>query len=595
MTPTQNGTHRTQLLGITPTVSPAASPVLSPNPYATTNPAQVSYSESQYSQSEGLQSQPEEHRPSPPRTFLTNGVKYPSPPPEPAPEEAARPVPNIESPPELPTRISAGTRAPVSAGTPAPVPSGSSVPVPSGSLGAVQPAASAVPSGVRFAEPGRTPTPPWKDCPYPHVLHPSGEVIRSEAQSAPTSKPISKTPAMNHHPFGALSSCCATGRPGTPPRTNHGHSHSHSHSSGICCSESHRSSEDSSLKYLGDSDEKTDLELGPANFQRTVLRIDGLKCGCCEGGLSRALSRIPAIRDYQVNVVLARVEFELDTNRLSADDVIKLLETRTGYNFEEQVTLDGQVLEFIVTDPRRLKFADQPYGVIRIEVPERAPWRPLQLLSGRNSTTPRNAMDAEKDDPPQATTNLPFGHELEQDTEATEGANQPRIARGLPVADSGETKRVAKIRIPPTKVLYDANKIGARDVYEHYLKHDPDLRLAPLAAHPGLELGAKQTRRALRWFLPTLALTIPVIVLAWAPVDHTEDNYAHVSLALATIVQLIAIKEFVPSALRSLYHSYVFEMDFLIASSTTIAYIFSVVSYAYQIKVRCLLCFAYRA
>jgi cation transport ATPase len=348
------------------------------------------------------------------------------------------------------------------------------------------------------------------------------------------------------------------------------------------------------LKYLGDSDEKTDLELGPTNFQRTVLRIDGLKCGCCEGGLSRALSRIPTIRNYQVNVVLARVEFDLDTNRLSVDDVIKLLETRTGYNFEEQVTLDGQVLEFIVTDPRHLKFADQPYGVIRIEVPERAPWRPLQLLSGRNSTTPRKAMDADKDDLPQATTSLPVGHELEQDTEATEAADQPRITPGLPIADSGETKRVAKIRIPPTKVHYDANKIGARDVYEHYLKHDPDLRLAPLAAHPGLELGAKQTRRALRWFLPTLALTIPVIVLAWAPVDHTEDNYAHVSLALATIVQLIAIKEFVPSALRSLYHSYVFEMDFLIASSTTIAYIFSVVSYAYQIKVTCLLCFAYR-
>jgi hypothetical protein len=282
------------------------------------------------------------------------------------------------------------------------------------------------------------------------------------------------------------------------------------------------------------------------------------------------------------------VEFDLDTNRSSVGDVIKLLETRTGYNFEEQVTTHGQVLEFIITDPRRLRYAEQPYGVIRVEAPERAPWRPFQLLSGRNSRSSSKAMaNGDDDEPPQATASLPAGHKLkediddtaEEDTEATEEADKPPGPSDVTIAAR------PKIRIPPTKVHYDANLIGARDVYEHYRKYDPDLRLAPLAAHPGLELGVKQTRRALRWFLPTLALTIPVVVFAWAPIDHTDDIYAHVSLGLASVVQLIAIKEFVPSALRSLYHSRVFEMDFLIATSTTIAYIFSVVSYVYQIKV----------
>jgi copper chaperone CopZ len=530
MTHTQNGTHRVQLLGISPTVSPAARPVPSPNLDATEYPMQTPHTECQYAHREDLPSQSEQHRPTP-RVFSTNGVKYPNEFAE-SPPKATRPATNIEPPM-----------------------SGE----PSDAAQSTEPAA---PSGVRFALPESTSFSPSDQ--FPHVFHPSGEVVQPAAtqpaatQPAPTSKLGSNSKTTHRHPFGALSSCCSTARPGTPPRTTHGHSHhpsgndgsgsgsksSHSHSSGTCCSESHLSSEDSLLKCPGEADDKSDIELGPPNFERTILRIDGLKCGCCEGGLSRAVSRIPAIKNYQVNVVLARVEFDLDTNRLSVADVIKLLRTRTGYNFEEQVTSEGQVLEFIITDPRRIEHASQPYGVVRIEAPTRAPWRPMQLLSGRRE------------------------------------ANNPRGA-------SASTTARPEIRIPPTKIYYDANLIGARDVHQHYLKHDPDLRLAPLAAHPSLELGAKQTRRALTWFLPTLALTIPVIVLAWAPIDHTKAIHAHVSLALASIVQLIAFKEFVPSAVRSLYHSHVFEMDFLIAASTTIAYVFSVVSYAFRIRVSC--------
>jgi copper chaperone CopZ len=528
MTPTQNGTHRAQLLGLSPTVSPVAPPSSSPPTY----PVQTPYTESQYSQPEELPSQPEQHHPVSSRTFLTNGVKYPNPSAEPTPGDPVHPDPKTEPP------------------------------VPTGPSGASQPTEPAAASGVRFASPEATTSPPPGLRAFLPVHHPSGEIIRSGA----TPKPEPTTTTTHHHPFGALSSCCSTSQPGTPPRSAHSHhhasrnsgsgsSHSHSHPSGTCCSESHLSSEDSLLKYLDEPDDKTDVELGPPNFQRTVLRIDGLKCGCCEGGLSRAVSRIPAIRNYQVNVVLARVEFDLDTNRLSVTDVIKLLSTRTGYNFEEQVTSDGHVLEFIITDPRLIENASQPHGVVHVEAPTRAPWRPLQLLGGG-----RQAKDSRR-------------------------------------ASASPTAR-PEIRIPPTKIHYDPELIGAREIHEHYLKQDPDLRLAPLAAHPGLELGARQTRRALKWFLPTLALTIPVVVLAWAPIHDTSathdhvtsalaDRHAHVSLALASIVQLIAFVEFVPSAVRSLYHNHVFEMDFLIAISTTIAYVFSVVSYGFQIRVSC--------
>jgi hypothetical protein len=67
------------------------------------------------------------------------------------------------------------------------------------------------------------------------------------------------------------------------------------------------------------------------------------------------------------------------------------------------------------------------------------------------------------------------------------------------------------------------------------------LRLAPPVAHPSLAMGARQTQQALLYFLPALAFTLPVVILAWGPVDHTKQEYAHVSLVLATVVQGIAI------------------------------------------------------
>jgi cation transport ATPase len=97
-------------------------------------------------------------------------------------------------------------------------------------------------------------------------------------------------------------------------------------------------------------------------------------------------------------------------------------------------------------------------------------------------------------------------------------------------------------------------------------------------------MGSKQTRTALFWFVPALAFTLPVVVMAWTPIDHKRLAYAHTSLVLATMVQLIAFKQFMPNALRSLWYAQVFEMDFLIALSSGVAYIFSVVAYAFQVK-----------
>jgi hypothetical protein len=155
-----------------------------------------------------------------------------------------------------------------------------------------------------------------------------------------------------------------------------GEAHAHSYPSGICCSKSEVSNGDSWLNDLGDTEDNShdhDVERGPPKYERVVLLVDGLQCGCCEGGISRTISRITAIRNHQLNVVLARLTFELDINRLSVEEVIKRLSTKTGYSFEEHVAPVGQVLE-IVTSAGLVH--DLPVGVSRIEFLERQPWMP---------------------------------------------------------------------------------------------------------------------------------------------------------------------------------------------------------------------------
>ncbi|KAF1929955.1 heavy metal translocatin [Didymella exigua CBS 183.55] len=241
---------------------------------------------------------------------------------------------------------------------------------------------------------------------------------------------------------------------------------------------------------------------GPPDYQRFVLNIDGLKCGCCETGIARAVSRISAIRDHQVNVVLARLEIDLDINQVTIDIVLQKLNTATGYTFEQNTGPSDQVLELVHPEARAFDRKDLPTGI---------------------------------------TSSLKM------------------------------------------RVHYDATKIGAREVFEFYRSGYEDMTLAPPPTHSSLQLGAKQSRRALLWLLPALILTVPVLVFAWAPVNHENLAYAHASVALASVVQVIAWIEFLPSAVRSLWYSRMLDMDLLITFSTTTAYVFSVVLHAFRL------------
>lgn len=134
------------------------------------------------------------------------------------------------------------------------------------------------------------------------------------------------------------------------------------------------------------------------------------------------------------------------------------------------------------------------------------------------------------------------------------------------------------------RVVFDAKIVGARDLlYKGFATENPP-ELAPLQADPALAAGSKHVRHIGYMTLLSAILTVPVLVLAWAPLTDHEIIYGSTSLALATIIQFVVAGPFYPKCLKALIFSRVIEMDLLIVLSTTTAYVFSVVAFGLMIS-----------
>ncbi|KAK1756608.1 copper-translocating P-type ATPase [Echria macrotheca] len=130
-------------------------------------------------------------------------------------------------------------------------------------------------------------------------------------------------------------------------------------------------------------------------------------------------------------------------------------------------------------------------------------------------------------------------------------------------------------------VAFDPKAVGARDLLEK--GWGEPLQLAAPRADPTIAAGSKHVRHLGYMTLLSVVLTIPVLVMAWAPLPEAKIAYGSASLALATLIQVFVAGPFYPKALKSLLFSRVVEMDLLIVLSTTAAYIFSVVAFAYMV------------
>ncbi|KAH6897457.1 copper-translocating P-type ATPase [Thelonectria olida] len=131
------------------------------------------------------------------------------------------------------------------------------------------------------------------------------------------------------------------------------------------------------------------------------------------------------------------------------------------------------------------------------------------------------------------------------------------------------------------RVDFDPKIIGARDLVNK--GWGSPMNLAPPQPDQTLNAGAKHVRHVGLLTLLSAVLTIPVLVMAWAPLPEHEIAYGSASLALATLVQVLIAGPFYPKALKAMVFSRVIEMDLLIVLSTSAAYIFSVVSFGYLV------------
>ncbi|OCL08345.1 Cu2+-exporting ATPase [Glonium stellatum] len=151
---------------------------------------------------------------------------------------------------------------------------------------------------------------------------------------------------------------------------------------------------------------------------------------------------------------------------------------------------------------------------------------------------------------------------------------KPHGVRFLEAVTQGNIKMV--------RIHYDASHVSPRDLLERGFTEP--LKLAPHRIHPDIVASTRQSQKAGTLFLFVMALTIPVLIFAWAPIPGPKLVYNSVSLGLATIIQLIVAKEFYPTAYTALFHSGLMEMNFLIALSTSTAYVVSIVVFAYIVN-----------
>ncbi|RDX54158.1 heavy metal translocatin [Lentinus brumalis] len=129
-------------------------------------------------------------------------------------------------------------------------------------------------------------------------------------------------------------------------------------------------------------------------------------------------------------------------------------------------------------------------------------------------------------------------------------------------------------------IIYDPNVIGPRKVLEQYDSFSPVLAAEP--PDPAIMAGAKHIRSlAIRTAL-SVVLTIPVLVMTWAPLPPHPHAYSIASLVLATIVQVAITGPFYISSFKSLLFSRLVETELLIVLSTTAAYVYSVVAFAFD-------------
>lgn len=143
-------------------------------------------------------------------------------------------------------------------------------------------------------------------------------------------------------------------------------------------------------------------------------------------------------------------------------------------------------------------------------------------------------------------------------------------------------KDVTQVNRHTFSIKYDANVIGARNLLKALnTKLDCPVNLASPKSHDEVPMDIRATAYTTTF---SWVLTIPILILAWAPLPKHAVAYGIASLSLATIIQVAIAGPFYPRAFRSLILNRVIDLDLLVVLSTSIAYGFSVASFICEVK-----------
>ena len=295
-----------------------------------------------------------------------------------------------------------------------------------------------------------------------------------------------------------------------------------------------------------------DLEKGSA-VEHAVTQISGMTCTGCERKLQHVLSSIAGVRNVQTSLVLGRAEFDVDAG-FSINEVASLLERQT--EFRCIIRQEGHRLEVLI--PGLPPVPNLRLGTTAIAF-QKDSALPLHGLAGP--------------DYPSGVEDVKIMDSKGREWKARD-ANHGLLHRlGVDMSAFKPHKYTARIS-------YNPRVVGARDLLERGF--GAPLSLAPLSSDHATATDTKHLRETLYMTLLSALLTIPVLIMAWAPLPPHKIAYGSSSLALATLVQVVIAGPFYPKALKALLFSGMIEMDLLIVISTTTAYIYSVVAFAFE-------------
>lgn len=136
------------------------------------------------------------------------------------------------------------------------------------------------------------------------------------------------------------------------------------------------------------------------------------------------------------------------------------------------------------------------------------------------------------------------------------------------------------------RITYDAKAVGARQLL-HFLNekwHDNDENAILLADPPQPHALSSSMFKAIATAVIAWLLTIPLLILTWAPLPPHPLPYSHISFALATLIQVFILGPYYPRAFRDLFLAHMIGMDLLIVLSTSVAYGVSVASFACEVS-----------